>query len=733
VSALAGVAAAAEPTGLDIVDDVWSGLLAGAGALIGSYARRGPLLVAACFAALLAPDGWSLLPAAIAIVFAAASTADLARPTPFLRGISAGAAITSQLAASNQDRAVVFVVAGWLLVAGPILLSGLRRAPEPIRNRMISAGFVFGCIVVLAAAAAAIGTAAARADVDRGVTALRAGMAATRDGDLEEAQAQLTAASESLDSAASTIRLWGFAGQAVPGASQNVRALHAVLDDVHEAATRASEVAGVTDVEALSPNGGFLDLSLVEALLTPMVRLTASLDIASEGIEALAQEPLLPPIRDRLDDLTPELDRALEEARTGSNAALVVPHMLGRAEPVRYLVLFTSPTEARGRFGFPAVYGTITVDNGTFDLELAESIGNLQEGDAVAVQSEMPVGDELVGPYIDYGATRNWRSVTVPPDFPTVGTLARELWSQTGTGEIHGVLRVDTTALAAFVEITGPVTVTGRAEPLAAEDVTRYLDFEQYVQFGDEGAEERQEALEELARTVFDRLLEVDMPGPRALADLFGPLTDQGRLQLITFDEVSMRFLDSIGITGRFEPPSTPDAIALGAVNLAGNKIDAFLERQLDYRATVADDGTVQATLTMTLYNSAPSSGLPAYVIGSALDTGAPPPGTNRTTQLVWSVLGVAGVEIDGEPVSVSSNPTGGWWVHGVTLDIPPGATRVVTLSLAGAPAESGRYRLQLIPGDPVVADEVTVTVERGGEVGEPREITLREPTRIGS
>jgi hypothetical protein len=728
---VAGVAVAAEPTGLDIVDEVWSGLLAGAGALVGSYARRGPLLVAGCFAALLAPDGWALVPAAVAILLAAASTADLARPTPFLRGISAGAAVISQLVASHQDRAVVFVAAGWLLVAGPILVSGLRRAPEPIRNRMVSAAFVLASLVVLAAAAAAIGTAAARADVDRGVTALRAGMAATRDGDLEEAQAQLTSASEALESAASTIRTWGFAGQAVPGASQNVRALEAVLGDVHDAATRASEVAGVTDVEALSPNGGFLDLGLVESLLQPMVRLTASLDVASDGIAALDHEPLLPPIRDRLDELTPELDRALSEARTGSNAALVVPHMLGRGEPTRYLLLFTSPTEARGRFGFPAVYGTMTVDNGTFDLELAESIGELQEGDAAADQSAMPLTDELVGPYIDYGATRNWRSVTVPPDFPTVGTLARELWRQTGTGEIDGVLRVDTTALAAFVEITGPVAVTGRAEPLAADEVTRYLDFEQYVQFGDEGAEQRQEALEELARTVFDRLLEVDMPGPRALADLFGPLTDQGRLQLITFEEASMRFLDSIGITGRFEAPETPDAIAFGAVNLGGNKIDAFLEREVDYRATVADDGTLAATLTMTLHNTAPASGLPSYVIGSAIDEGAPPPGTNRTTQLVWSALGVTGVEIDGEPAPVSSNPTGGWWVHGITLDIPPGATRVITLTLAGAPAETGRYRLQLIPGHPVVPDQVTVTVERDGDEGAPRQITLREPTRV--
>ena len=67
-------------------------------------------------------------------------------------------------------------------------------------------------------------------------------------------------------------------------------------------------------------------------------------------------DPLVPPIRDALDDALdggpggrrPPLDGPTGPCRS-------CPSLLGGAEPTRYLVLFTSPVEARNRFGFPGV------------------------------------------------------------------------------------------------------------------------------------------------------------------------------------------------------------------------------------------------------------------------------------------------------------------------------------------------------------------------------------------
>lgn len=728
VGAGGGIASLAHPTGLGGFDALWTGALAGLAAFVASYARRGPLLIAACFAAMAAPDRLALVPAAVAIVAAASSTADLARPSPFLRGVAGGASVSALLVASHEPRHPLLASASWVAVLAPIFVSGLKRAPLATQRRVAAALVGIAAAAVLVCLAAGLGVAIARHEVDRGVDALDAGLAAARAGELETAREELESASVALDGAAQSIGRWGFFARAVPGASQNVRAVQHVLQDASLAATRAEAAAGITDSEELSVDGGQVNLLAVQSLAQPLNQLVTALEIAADRIDGLADEPLLPPIRRRLDELSPDLERALREADTSASAARVVPAMLGRTEPQRYLILFTSPTEARGRFGFPAAYGTLLVEQGGFDLEVAQSISALQSGEVAADQGRMPLDDDLVGPYIAYGATRNWRSITVPPDFPTVAALAQEMWRQTGTGEIDGVLRVDTTSLAAFVEFTGPVPVTGRADPLDASEVTGYLNLEQYLLFGDQAAGQRQEALEELAETVFDRLLEVDLPGPRGLADVLAPMVEQGHLQLVSFDDQAMGFLDDIGITGRFAPPRSADAFVVGAINLSGNKIDAFLGRTIDYDVTVADDGTIAATATITLGNLAPASGLPDYVIGSARALDPPAVGTNRTVAIVWSALPLVSVSVDGAPAAASSNPTGGWWVHGISLEVPAQSIRTITLELAGPPARPGAYGLSLLPGNAVVDEHMTVTVRRDGQEPSTTEITLRQP-----
>ena len=114
--------------------------------------------------------------------------------------------------------------------------------------------------------------------------------------------------------------------------------------------------------------------------------------------------PLLPRCATASTDVGPEVQRALEDARTGAEAATVVPGLLGGDGPRRYLVLFTSPAEARGRFGFAPPMAWCAPTNGHLELEVAESIGELQSGDS-ADQSSMPLEDPAVSPFTQFGVT----------------------------------------------------------------------------------------------------------------------------------------------------------------------------------------------------------------------------------------------------------------------------------------------------------------------------------------
>ena len=726
--AAAGACTAAAPTGSAGIDRLWSAAIAASLARLAAGSRPGPLVVACSFAVASAPGPGPALAGLAGLAAAVGSTYVPGRLARATRGLGGGSAAVSLLLASSHDRGPVPATLAWLVVAGPVLASAVRHAvPAQRRRAAVGAAAVFsvlaGCCVLAGA-----GAVLARRQIDRGIDAFDRGTAAARAGDIAGARHQLDLASAAMDRAGDAASTWGFAARMVPGVAQNVRAVASVAHASGAAAGLAGTAAGLADGEALVVRGGVVDLRAVAALAGPLHRVAAGLASTASAIDGADRSPLLPPLRARLDALAPQVTRALDNARLGAAAAATVPRLLGADGPRRYLVLFTSPSEARGRFGFPGAYAVLDADAGRLTVEVTEPISRLQ-GNVPASQEHMPLTDPLVAPYVAFGVTRNWRNVTIPPDFPVVARLAGELWRQTGTGPLDGVLRFDTDALAALVALSGPVPVTGRTAPLTAADLAHYLDVEQYQQFGDSGTAARQEALQGVAGTVFRQLLAAGIPGPRGLSAALGPSVAAGHLQVSAFDPVSQAFLDLAGTTGRFEPTRTGDALAVAGVNGAASKIDAFLHRRIDYRATVARDGTIRATATIQLVNSAPARGLPAYVIGNALGPAGPPLGTNRTIAVIWSALPVASVTLDGAPAGVSSAKTPNWWVHTVSIDIPAGSTATLVVRLAGPAAAPGPYSLAVLPGGAATPDDlaVTVTDHRGHRVVSAR-TTLAGP-----
>src|SRR5262249_61392424 len=95
--------------------------------------------------------------------------------------------------------------------------------------------------------------------------------------------------------------------------------------------------------------------------------------------------------------------------------------------------------------------------------------------------------------------------------------------------------------------------------------------------------------------------------------------------------------------------------------NFSGNKLDYYLDRDLDYRVQVRpdDDGRgadANAHLILRLNNKAPTSGLPRIVAGPY--EGAPPgrfrEGEDVSYVSVYNPLDLKRATLDGEPVLAS-------------------------------------------------------------------------------
>jgi hypothetical protein len=266
-------------------------------------------------------------------------------------------------------------------------------------------------------------------------------------------------------------------------------------------------------------------------------------------------------------------------------------------------------------------------------------------------------------------------------------------------------------------------------EPIGPDDAATFLLRDQYALLPD--VPDRTDALEILAETTFDRLAGADLPGPRALGRVFGPVVAQGHLQVASFAEGAPRFLDGVGVSGRF-PDVEGDLLALTTSNAAGNKIDLFARRTVDYAVDWdPSTGSVEATITVTLANDAPESGLPDYVIGNVLglrpDAEDLPVGWNSSLLTVYTPYRVQEATLDGEPVLLQRNVEVGAQALSTFVAVPPGGHRTLVIRLAGS-YEGGTYELDVLGQPMVTPDQATVTVRVAGggqvEVSGPVEAT---------
>ncbi len=149
--------------------------------------------------------------------------------------------------------------------------------------------------------------------------------------------------------------------------------------------------------------------------------------------------------------------------------------------------------------------------------------------------------------------------------------------------------------------------------------------------------EGRVDLLAAVSQATAEQVLGGALPSPAVLAEGLSPLAAQGRLVGWATDDDEQALLEAIHLSGALPDLAGGDGVAVVLNNAGENRLDVYLRRELDYEATVdTDTGEVSATATVTLTNTAPSSGLPDSVIGS--DAGDDP-GTNRTLVSLYSAL----------------------------------------------------------------------------------------------
>lgn len=712
VAAVAVRVSDARPSGLDVVDELWVGGFAAVVAFFAGYGRRWTWFVPAGVGAVLAADKLALACAAVAIVFGMASVVIDRRSRPFAV-LVAGAGMAALL----QTNSVGFHGVNSIVVAVvvlPMVVSGYKLVNRASKRIIRLVAAWAGAVAFLMVGAAGVGVALVAGDLVDGAKMIDKGIASARDADTEATQEHMGEATRHLQSADATLTSWFVQpAHALPFVGPNIRAVSEMARDTAEATTATEATAALADLDNLKFEDGRLDPNRISILIPSLTDVAESAGTTQETVDRVESPWLVEPVARRMNDLSEEVDGSLPEVERAVDALEVAVPLIGGEEDRRYLVLFTTPSESRGRTGFPGNYAELTFKDGKLEMPEFGRISELEQGGDPTSRA-ITDQDEYLDRYGRFNPETTWRNITMSPDFPTVAQVARQLYGQSGFEEgLDGVLSVDPTGLAALMQFTGPVTLDDGSE-LTADNVASFLHLEQYLNY--DVNDERVDFLGDVAEQVFRQLTELDMGDttPSEAIEILGEATAGNHIQLTTRFPDEAEYLNTVGVDGALAP-AAGDALAVTTTNIGPNKIDAFLNRHLAYDVTWdPGTGSVTGTVKATLTNRAPvSSDLPDYVVGNGEDD--LPRGYNRSYVSIYSPWALSSGRIDGEEAGLHPERELDRYVYATYVDIPPGESVTIELDLSGEWA-APYYPLALSPAPLVSEEELSVSVTVAGD-----------------
>lgn len=301
-----------------------------------------------------------------------------------------------------------------------------------------------------------------------------------------------------------------------------------------------------------------------------------------------------------------------------------------------------------------------------------------QAGDADPERAARDHGRGTVG-------SASWRNLSMSPDFPAVASVAAEMYPQLAGHAVDGVVAVDPFVLGELLGYTGPIPLSTVDFTIDATNAAPYILIDQYRAANHT---DRIDALAEAAESTVRALLDGTIPGPNTLARDLGPYAADRRLAVWMADPDERSLMGRVGLLDEIPALDGANGWAVTVTNAGGSKIDTFLQRQFGFATSTAGDGVTTSTLTATLINGAPASGLPDYVIGNVIGM---PTGTSRLYVSFYSAAPLQSATLDGQPVQFDGSTEAGWHVYSGYVTLPSGTGATFQLTFSGNVSDPGR------------------------------------------
>lgn len=450
----------------------------------------------------------------------------------------------------------------------------------------------------------------------------------------------------------------------VPGVSTQidaVRDLTGAAEELGDAARDTGErISAGLDRAGSDPAARVELLDLVLAELDRIEALAGRVDVGSA-------DGLVPPLDSARADLVESLDEVPARFVDVRRQLGALRRLL--AGPTSYLVVVGNNAEMRTGAGMPLSAGLATIAGG--DIELGEFKSTVSE-----MYAEVPTGEfnsnvpeELTETYPRWNIGRDYPETAVIPSFPTSAPMYADMAADSQGWQTEGVVHVDAMALAALLEVVGPVDIDG--VEYTAETAPQLVLNEPYLAFDTlDERDERLAAQSNLAGALFEAIQSRDID-PLDIVATLQEAAEGRHLMVWSRDPVLQELFSDLGVHGEIGPFDT----LVSFLNTAANKLDWYIDPHVEVEAEplTSDEWLVELTATIEnpdgIRTSDYADGLIPELAG----------GTHRTLLLVHAPAFAADLEMPGEQVTERGDD-GTSQVIGTRFTVPRGQSRRVTV-----------------------------------------------------
>lgn len=457
-----------------------------------------------------------------------------------------------------------------------------------------------------------------------------------------------------------------------------VRQLTAQVDAVgHDALPALVSASRGMDPATLRRADGSFDLALLGNAAPALDTATGSVTEAAAEIAQAHPHTWLSSVDSARTDLLGQLMSLRDTLASADVAAHVVPSMLGANGPRRYFMAIQNDAEARGTGGLPGAFAIVQADHGRLKFLRFEPDSTL------LVEPVHPdLGADYAQLYQNALTTTRYSNSNLTANFPYAARIWQAMWQKHSGQRLDGALAIDPQALSYLLAVTGPATLPNGSK-ITSANIVQLTESEVYAKYPNpQDQNARKQYLLQIARVASEKVL-TSQASTSSLLRAAGQAVAERRLLAWSADPTVEAQLAKTAIAGAIPNTAAP-YVGLSIVNDGGNKLDYYLDRSLRWDRTGC--GSVRdVTVTITLTNNAPASGLSYYVTARSDPHSYPVrPGDNRLEVGYYATRGaeLRSVTVAGKPGTAAVGAERGHPVYVVDLELPRGQSRTIVLHL---------------------------------------------------